>query len=332
MTSPAVAEATDLPRGITGAALTPFTPDGEVDAARYAQQLEFLATHCDLVAVLGPEVSEVSCLRPQARRTTLRWATEQLAGRVRVVVGASSPSVSEVVELSELGAGAGADFIQVLIPMRPWGGPATPAETLSYFTAVSERSALPVIAYHNPGAGTDASADVLLELSQLDRVVGFKESSRDLSKIARLSVEIGQSGRAAYLTTMQTLLASLDYGACGAMIPAPATLAAARIWSAFHSGDRAEAVRWQRCFAQFPSRWSGRGLAPVMKAAMRHVGLDLGPPSWPYPPVPDDEHAEIGRLLDSTGITELARAALEPASAGREAHTHASQPEGAHTC
>lgn len=293
----------DTLRGVVGACLTPFAPDGRVDETALARELDFMAGHCDAISVLGAEVSEYRLLSDVDRRHWLRHGIAAVAGRVPVLAGASSARIAEVAELAELAADAGATYVQVLLPKRPWGPEASVREVVTYFERVTEVSPLPVVVYHNPSRGSDPSVQALIRISELDGVVGFKESSRDMSRIGRLIAEIDLAGNARYLTTMQPLLATLLQGGSGAMMPAPATLLGSRVLRAFDAGDIAAARTAQAVFAEFPSRWSAYGLTPVMRCAMRHLGIDIGVGLPPFEPVAEADDAAIGRFLADAGLT-----------------------------
>jgi 4-hydroxy-tetrahydrodipicolinate synthase len=293
------------PKGIIGAALTPFTGDNRVDHDALADHIRFLADHCAAVSVLGAEVSEYRVLSPQDRQEALTQAIRAAEGRVPVVAGASHPSVNEVVRLSEVAAAAGADFVQVLIPVTPAGNAARTGDLVAYFEYVTARCALPVVAYHNPPRGSDATAATMAELARIDRVVAFKESSRDITKIGRLCAEIDEAGHARYYTTMQALLPTLALSGSGAMMPAPGTVIGAKVTDAFRRGDLEAAARFQRAYRLFPGAWGQYGLAPTMKAAMTALGLGLGGPAYPFGPLPAAEIEALGRHLTDLGVPEL---------------------------
>jgi 4-hydroxy-tetrahydrodipicolinate synthase len=313
ITSPSLAAAP--PPGIIGAVLTPFVADAAatyaVDHDRLAAEIDLLAGHCDAVSVLGAEVSEYRVLTPLARREVLRSSIEAVAGRVPVLAGASSTSVAEVVELAELAAGAGAAFVQVLIPHSGAGTAPVAGDLVQYFAEVARRSPLPVVAYHNPPSGADPTPAMLVEIAQVDGVVAFKESSRDITKIGRLVEEIELAGHARYYTTMQALLPTLEVGGSGAMMPPPGTLIGAQVYAAFARGDRETAARWQGCFRSYPALWSRYGLGAVSKAGMRAVGHDLGGPAWPFTGVPEEELAELSATLRRFGVLDLLPAAAQ---------------------
>ena len=154
-----------------------------------------------------------------------------------VILGCSSPSPREVSELAEYSAKVGGDFVQVLMPLRPWGGQPTIAELMEFYTQVASASPLPVTCYHNPGPGADPPQDAFVKISEIDNIRYFKESSRDITKISRLIEQIDLAGRGHYFTTMQPLLVTLMLGGSGATMPPPGTRIGAQIVKAFRAGD-----------------------------------------------------------------------------------------------
>ncbi len=289
-------------RGIIGAALTPFTDDGKVDYDALAREIEFLAADCDAISVAAVEASEYTVLSLQDRKEVMRRATEIVNKRVPVILGASSHSIDTVLDLAEHAAAVGGDLIQVLMPIRPWGGQPTIADLIQFFTEVASVSPLPIVAYHNPGPGADPPLDAFVRLSELNQVDYFKESSRDITKITRLIEQIQLAGKANYFTTMQPLLTTLMMGGAGATMPPPGTRIGARVVRAFREGDVDRARYWQRCFTLFPGKWGAYGLPPIMKSALKHFGVDIGDPARPYSPVNPRDHVQIGQFLTQIGI------------------------------
>ena len=289
-------------RGIIGAALTPFTEDGRVDYDALAREIEFLVADCDAISVAAVEASEYTVLSLQDRKEVMRRATEITNKRVPVILGASSHSIDTILDLAEHAAAVGGDLIQVLMPIRPWGGQPTIADLIQFFTEVASVSPLPIVAYHNPGPGADPPLDAFVRLSELNKVDYFKESSRDITKITRLIEQIQLAGKANYFTTMQPLLTTLMMGGAGATMPPPGTRIGARVVRAFREGDIDKARYWQRCFTLFPGKWGAYGLPPIMKSALKHFGVDIGEPARPYSPVNPRDHAQIGQFLTQIGI------------------------------
>lgn len=289
-------------KGVIGAGLTPFGEDDRVNYDALKHEIDFIVADCDAISIAAVEAAEYTMLSPEERKELLRIGTEMVGKRVPVILGVSSPSPREVIELAEHGAKAGGDLVQVLMPLRPWGGQPTIAELMEFFTQVASASPLPLVAYHNPGPGADPPQDAFVRISEIPNVRYFKESSRDITKISRLIEQIDLAGKGYYFTTMQPLLATLIMGGSGATMPPPGTRIGAQVVRAFRAGDVERAKYWQRCFALFPGKWGAYGLPPVMKSAMKHFGVDLGDPARPYAPVSPRDHAQIGQFLRQIGI------------------------------
>ncbi len=127
--------------------------------------------------------------------------------------------------------------------------------------------------------------------------------------MSRLIVEIDRAGHAAYFTTMQMLLASLELGGSGATMPPPAAEIARHVIGAFMDGDYVQAAQLQLQFALFPSKWMHYGLAPTMKAAMNLIGVEAGDPYPPYAPLSRDDIAALAAFLKTTTLAPRISAA-----------------------
>ena len=126
--------------GIIGACLTPFDVNDRVDYKALEKEIEFLIPDCDAITVAAVEAAEYTMLSRDERKEVLKVATEMIGGRVPVILGCSSPAPREVIELAEYAATVNGDFIQVLMPLRPWGGQPTIAELMEFYTQVASAS------------------------------------------------------------------------------------------------------------------------------------------------------------------------------------------------
>src|ERR1044071_2207925 len=169
-------------KGIIGACLTPFDDNDRVNFAALEKEINFLVVDCDAVSIAAVEAAEYTMLSREERKQLLRIGTQMVDKRVPVLLGCSSPSPREVIELAEYAATVGGDLIQVLMPLRPWGGQPTIAELMEFYTQVASASPLPVVCYHNPGPGADPPQDAFVKISEIDNIRYFKESSRDRSE------------------------------------------------------------------------------------------------------------------------------------------------------
>lgn len=291
--------------GLIVAPLTPFTADLKVDELAMRRQIDYVVKECGatMIVAAGVETQEYTYLSMEERRALVRRTIELVDGRCPVMVGISHPSFRICVELAHYAQSLGAAAVQLLAPLRPFGGAPTDGDLVKYFEAVSREITLPLTLYINAGPGADVSIAATIALAQIDRVQMIKESSRDLSRVSRLIVEIDHAGHARYYTTMQMLLITLMLGGSGATMPPPAAQIARRLIDSYTAGDHAGAAALQLQFALFPAKWMHRGLAPVMKAAMQLVGIPVGEPYPPFVPLTRDELAALKDVLASTVLT-----------------------------
>ena len=132
--------------GIIGACLTPFKDGGGIDFDALQQEIDFIVADADGISIGAVEAAEYTMLSIDERKELLRIGTEMVDGRVPVLAGTSHPSPKVVLDMAEYAATVGADYAQVLMPLRPWGGEPTMAELIDYFTFVASQSPLPIVA------------------------------------------------------------------------------------------------------------------------------------------------------------------------------------------
>ncbi len=286
--------------------LTPFTDDLKIDLKALKSGVDYVVERCraTMVIAAGVEAQEYQYLSFEERKTLIKETIDAVDGRRSVVVGVSHPSFRIAIELAHYAEQLGASAIQLLAPLKPTGGTPTTAELVRYFESVARESNLPLMLYLNAGPGADVSVPATIELAKLDQVKYVKESSRDVTRVSRLIVEIEHAGHARYFTTLQLLLIALQLGGSGITLPPPAAEIARLAIDAFEAGDVARAVVLQKQFALFPARWMPYGLAAVMKAASAYIGIQAGQPYPPYAPVKGDDLNALHAYLATTVLSQ----------------------------
>jgi 4-hydroxy-tetrahydrodipicolinate synthase len=294
------------------APLTPFTSDLKIDAAALKREIDYVVGDCGatMVVAAGVEAQEYTYLGLAERMELIRLTIEFVAGRCPVMVGISHPSFKTAIELAHFAHRLGAHAVQMLAPLRPFGGPPNERDLVAYFEAVASASPLPMTLYLNSGPGADVSIPATIAIARIDKVRYIKESSRDLARVSRLIVEIDHAGHARYFTTVQMLLATLELGGSGATMPPPAAEIARQVIDAFVAGDYRRAAQIQLQFALFPSKWMHRGLTATMKTAMSLIGLPVGDL---YPPYVSLDAGETAALADFLKTTVLAKRLMQHA-------------------
>jgi dihydrodipicolinate synthase/N-acetylneuraminate lyase len=172
--------------GIIPAVTTPFDPTtGAVDTAALERNLGALLAAGVHGFVATGTMGEAGSLTDDERRTVVATTVGAAAGRVPVIAGVSSGTPAVSIAYAAAAAEAGANAIMLLPPL---GYRADPRETVAFYRAVADATALPIMAYNNPEAsGVDLSPALIARIAaEVEQVVAIKECSGDARRIAAL--------------------------------------------------------------------------------------------------------------------------------------------------
>lgn len=177
----------------TGAAcaiVTPFT-DNRVDYEKLGSLIERqIGGSTDAIVICGT-TGEASTLTDEEHRECIRYCVEKVEGRVPVIAGTGSNDTDYAIDLSKYACEVGAD---ALLLVTPYYNKTTPKGLVRSFLAVADATDKPIILYNVPGrTGMNISLSVYRELAKHERIVATKEASGNLSAIAEIAAELGDS-------------------------------------------------------------------------------------------------------------------------------------------
>lgn len=196
---------------ITGsivALVTPMHTDGSVDWPALEGLLDrHLAAGTSAIGAVGT-TGESATLSTPEHCEVIRHCVDYMAGRLPIVAGTGSNSTREAIELTSAAAEAGADACLLVTPYynRP-----SQRGLYEHYKAISSAVDVPQILYNVPGrTSVDMHNDTVLELCELNNIVGIKDATGDLARardlIARCAPDIAiYSGDDA--TAMELILA-----------------------------------------------------------------------------------------------------------------------------
>jgi len=178
----------------TGAAVaivTPFDKNGNVDYEAYDRLIEFqIENHTDAIVTCGT-TGESATLTFAEHCELVEHTVKTVAGRVPVIAGTGSNSTAHATELSIHAEKAGAD---ALLCVTPYYNKATQAGLVKHFSAIANSVKIPVILYNVPSrTGCNITVDTYKELAKIENIVATKEASGNLSQIAQIADECGDS-------------------------------------------------------------------------------------------------------------------------------------------
>jgi 4-hydroxy-2-oxoglutarate aldolase len=168
---------------------TPFYPDGRLNLHKLEHNVRrYSKTPVAGLAVLT-ESGEPTMLSDEETREALRCVVEAAAVEKVLLAGVSRDSVVETLRLAEYAAELGYDAVLVKRPsVIRTGSPGLAGKSLvTYFQAVADRSALPVVLYGAAGERGDMlPVELVIELAGHPQIIGLVEGVGDGDRIARL--------------------------------------------------------------------------------------------------------------------------------------------------
>jgi 4-hydroxy-tetrahydrodipicolinate synthase len=188
-------------KGIFPALTTKFTADDELDLELFAKNL-----HAQMDAgvhgiILGGTLGEASVLSIAEKEQLIKFAVEETAGRIPVVLNIAEGSTKEALQQAAYAKAWGAEGLMMLPPMRY---KPDHRETVTYFKTVANSTDLPIMIYNNPvDYKTEITLDMFEDLAQCSNINAVKESTRDTSNVTRMRNRFGD--RYAILCGVDTL-------------------------------------------------------------------------------------------------------------------------------
>jgi 4-hydroxy-tetrahydrodipicolinate synthase len=167
---------------------TPFR-NGAVDFAALERLCQRQIDHGTAALVPCGPTGEAPLLTPGEHHRIVERTVAAAAGRVPVIAGAGSNSTQTSVELGRSAELAGA---QALLCITPYYLEPTQAGLIAHFQAIHDAVGIPIILHDVPPRIARPLADATIErLAELPRIVGLKDATGDIERMARLRWRLG---------------------------------------------------------------------------------------------------------------------------------------------
>jgi 4-hydroxy-tetrahydrodipicolinate synthase len=167
--------------GSITALVTPFR-DGKLDRDAYRRLVDRQIKAGTKGVVPAGSTGESATLTYDDHFLAVDLAVEAAAGRVPVIAGAGSNETVRAIELARYAEKAGADAILALCG---YYNKPTQEGLIAHFTALHDATKLPIILYNVPGRTVvDLSVATIATLSKLPRIIGVKDATGDLARVA----------------------------------------------------------------------------------------------------------------------------------------------------
>lgn len=170
------------------ALITPMK-NGEIDFDALKSLVEFhikAGTH-GIVAV--GTTGENSTLSIDENVKVIQKTVEFAEGRIPVIAGTGSNATSEAITMTKLLANSG---VAGCLSVVPYYNKPTQEGLFQHYKAIAECTDLPQILYNVPGRTvTDLKPETIGRLAEIPNIVGVKEATGDLSRIAQIKASAG---------------------------------------------------------------------------------------------------------------------------------------------
>ncbi|MEM8958628.1 MAG: 4-hydroxy-tetrahydrodipicolinate synthase [Pseudomonadota bacterium] len=175
-------------KGSLPALVTPFK-DGALDLDTLRALVDWHIAEGSHGLVPVGTTGESPTLSHDEHETVIEEVVRAAEGRVPVVAGAGSNNTAEGIRLIRHAERVGADAALVV---TPYYNKPTQAGLIAHFSALHDCCTLPIIIYNIPGRSVvDMSPATMGELAKLDRIIGVKDATGDITRVSQQRASCG---------------------------------------------------------------------------------------------------------------------------------------------
>jgi 4-hydroxy-tetrahydrodipicolinate synthase len=288
-------------RGIIPPMITPFDDDEKVDCKTIKKMTNYLIdAGVHGVFPLG-STGEGYGIDFDEKRKVIETVLEATNKRVPVYAGTGAITTKESIKLTEMATKIGVDALSVITPyfISP-----NEEELYTHYKEIASSTDLPIILYNNPGrTGVDLSLELIVRLSNIDNIVGIKDSSGDMTKAAEIVRHIGSDF--SVLAGRDTLIYGfLAYGAHGS-VAATANIVpelVISIYELFQKGEHQASLEAQFKLAPLRMAFSLGSFPVIMKEGLKLRGIDVGNTLKPIKPLTEEAREKLKKIINNVSI------------------------------
>ncbi|MCR4906366.1 MAG: 4-hydroxy-tetrahydrodipicolinate synthase [Clostridiales bacterium] len=286
--------------GAGTALVTPLTKDG-VDFKTLADLIEWQISEGIDALVIAGTTGEGSTLSDEEHRAVLKFASEQIRGRVPVVAGTGSNDTAYAIDLTKYACEVGCD---AMLLVTPYYNKATQRGLIESFTAIADASSKPCILYNVPSrTGCNLLPPALAALSDHPNIVGVKEASGNISQIAEEAALCGDRIDL-YSGNDDQIVPILSLGGVGVISVLSNLLPkeTSRMCHLFLDGDVKAAREMQLKYLPLINALFSEVNPIPVKAAMSRMGFGENCLRLPLTPMEEEHEAKLVALMREAGV------------------------------
>jgi 4-hydroxy-tetrahydrodipicolinate synthase len=272
---------TEKLQGIFCPNMVPLDETGAINESELRRLVDFLIEAG--ISGLYPNGSTGEFVRfsPEERRRIIEIVSRQAQRadrRVDVLAGAAEANIDTTVDTlnyyADLGCRAGALIAPLYFPMSQ-------DSVRAYFEELAERSRLDIVLYNIPQFSNEIAVSTVVDLSRHPRIVGIKDSSRDLPRFLNTMAKVRplRSDFCFLIGCEEILLPSLIMGGDGGTIATSGVVPEMimKLYNKFREGDLDCARRIQyQMLELIEVMLTGADFPEGFRAGMTVRGISMG--------------------------------------------------------
>ncbi len=288
--------------GIIPPMATPFDSNEEINYELLKAEATYLVEEAGVHGLaVGGSTGEGQTLTTDELRQIVGEVLDVVDGRIPVIAGIIVDSTRQAVEKAQ----ALADLEVAALQVTPVHYLFTPTDDMMFkhFATLAEHASHPVMIY-NVVPWTYCSPALLHRLmTEIDGIIGVKQSAGDLKLLADLMMDSGESGL--IMSAVDALLyPSFCLGAHGAIAAILATVPelCVQLWDAVQAGNHAEALVLHQHLLRIWNAIIDDNLPANVKTGLALQGRPAGLSRSPMPESSPEQKEAIRQALISAGI------------------------------
>jgi len=175
-------------KGSIVALVTPMLSNGDVDFSQLEALIEFHIQQGTQALVIAGTTGESATLSPVEHCDLLNKSYEMIKRRLPMIAGTGANSTAEAIELTRCAGKCGAE---AALLVTPYYNKPTQRGLILHHQAIAEAVDIPQLLYNVPGrTACDMQADTVAELAKLPNIVGIKEATGSMERLADIKRQV----------------------------------------------------------------------------------------------------------------------------------------------
>ncbi len=283
--------------GVATALATPFTDTG-INLKEFENFIDLqIKSGINALVVCGT-TGEASTMTKDEKIDLIKCAISVCNKRVPIIVGTGSNNTSIAIEMSKLAEKLGADGLLIV---TPYYNKTTQNGLIEHYKFIANSVDLPIILYNVPSrTGMSISPETCLELSKIENIVGIKEASGNISKVAQISALCGDN-LPIYSGNDDQILPILSLGGQGviSVLSNINPSLALNITNSFFSGNINDAKNYQiKALPIINALFEETNPIPV-KETLNLLGFNFGVPRLPLVQCSENLTEKLNKLINT---------------------------------